>query len=132
MTDSVSLREHFEAILSEMDRRYEQRFDAQEKANTTALTAAEKAVLKAEVAAEARFASVNEFRGTLSDQTATLMPRVEAEARMQAMADKLGELGDRVNRAEGRGSGYTASWAVGVAVMGLLLGVGSFVYAVTR
>lgn len=45
-----------------------------------ALNAADKAVTKAEIAAEKRFEGVNEFRATLSDQAMLLMPRTEVVA----------------------------------------------------
>lgn len=58
----------------------DQRFEAQEKAVGAALAAAKEAVAKAETAAEKRFDAVNEFRSTLKDQQATLMPRTEVVA----------------------------------------------------
>ncbi len=64
--------------IDERDRQYSQRFDAQEKAVAAALAAAKEAVTKAEAAAEKRFDSVNEFRNTLKDQTATFLTRGEA------------------------------------------------------
>jgi hypothetical protein len=73
----VSLKEYFEALLADRDLRYQQRFDAQSKAIQDALTAAEKAVVKAEVATEKRFEGVNEFRQTLSDQAANFISRKE-------------------------------------------------------
>lgn len=50
-----------------------------------ALTASEKAVQKAEVAADKRFDAVNEFRAQLSDQAGLFMPRAEYDARHQAL-----------------------------------------------
>jgi hypothetical protein len=55
----------------------------------TALLSSENAVRKAEVAAEKRFESVNEFRAQLSDQAATFLSRNEADARISALAEKL-------------------------------------------
>ncbi len=118
------------ALMTEADKRYEQRFIAQQEAIQAALLAqkevvqaaliaADRAVAKAEMASEKRFEGVNEFRATLSDQAANLMPRAEAEARIQAMSDKLGEVADRVNRSEGQGQGVAISWAVLVAVIGI-------------
>jgi hypothetical protein len=96
-------REDVDRRFNEADLRYQQRFDAQqravqdalgaaEKAVSAALTSADRAVMKAEVAAEKRFESVNEFRNTLADQAATLLPRSEAEARFNAVAEKVGTL----------------------------------------
>lgn len=60
-----------------------------ERAVQTAMVSAEKAVIKAETAANDRFSSVNEFRAQLTDQAATFVSRVEADARIGALAEKL-------------------------------------------
>jgi Flp pilus assembly protein TadB len=125
------VREHIEAILSERDRQYAQRFAAQEKAIDAALAAqekavaaamaaAEKAVTKAEIAAEKRFESVNEFRGQLADQAATLVTRPEYDARNKAQDDRLAELKGRLDTSGGRSSGLNAGWGVFVAALGAL------------
>ena len=62
---------------------------AAKEAVAAALTAAKEAVDKANLAGEKRFDAVNEFRGQLADQTATLIPRSEAEQRMQTLSDKI-------------------------------------------
>lgn len=60
---------------AEAELRNEQRFQAQEKAVIAAMLSADRAVAKAEAASEKRFESVNEFRGTLSDQVRLFIPR---------------------------------------------------------
>jgi len=101
VTDSVSLRDYFEMRLKE-----------QQRAVEAALASAEKAVTKAEVATEKRFEGVNEFRATLADQAATLMPRAEAEIRFASLLAKIDSL-QRV-----------ASMALGIAaVLPLVIGV---------
>jgi hypothetical protein len=93
----------FATRLDEADKRYEQRFQAeqlalkdafvaQEKAVTAALTAADRAVSKAELAAERRFEAVNEFRGQLADQAVTFLPRNEFDSQHQSTLDKIDEL----------------------------------------
>lgn len=99
-------------------------FVAAEKAMQTALASAERAVSKAESAAERRFESVNEFRQTLTDQAATFMPRVEAEQRIEALAEKHDALAARVDRTEGRSTGMSASWGL---LVGVVLLVGALV-----
>lgn len=104
---------HITALLSEMDLRYQQRYDAQikaldaallaaEKAVQTALTAAEKAVTKAEVAAEKRFDSVNEFRQLVNDVISQQMPRSEAQQRLTSLTERIGRettsLSERMDR----------------------------------
>jgi hypothetical protein len=110
-------------VLAERDRRYTERFDAQEGANRLALDAAEKAVLKAENAAERRFESVNEFRATLSDQAAQFVTRKEVEALFVAVNGTLGRLEQGASNSAGRGAGMSQMWgwiaaiaALGVAV----------------
>ena len=95
-------------LLAEMDLRYQQRFDAAnkaveaafmaqqtamqtaltaaEKAVQSALSAAEKAVTKAEVAAEKRFDGVNEFRKAYQDIIALQMPRMSSNSSGQSLA----------------------------------------------
>jgi 23S rRNA pseudoU1915 N3-methylase RlmH len=112
------------ARLVEMDRRYEQRFDAQEKAVLAALRAAQDAVSKADIATEKRFDEVrekfittNEFRGQLADQAATLMPRSEAAVLISTLADRINKLeaADEVNRARRKGTDQVWGYIAGVA-----------------
>jgi hypothetical protein len=125
---SVPLKEHFEALLAEKNNRDQQRFDAQgqaltaallaqEKAVQTAMVAAEKAVAKAETANEKRFESVNEFRKTLSDQTASFPSRVE----LNALADRVTDLGTRMDKSEGRTTGLSDGTKLLLQLGGLLI-----------
>lgn len=95
-----TLREHVIALIGANDVRYNQRFEAsqnaintalaaQQKAMETALTSQKLAVDKAEIAAEKRFESVNEFRSVLTSQQGTLMPRPETTALLRALEEKL-------------------------------------------
>ncbi len=127
------------------DLRYQQRFDAQQKAVVDALLAAEKAVnaalasadravVKAETAAEKRFESVNEFRSVLSNQSSTLMPRTESDAQMKALDDKIQVINSRLDRGEGGSTAQASSQTTMLAVAGLAVallgvGVGYFVHA---
>jgi hypothetical protein len=87
-----TLKEHFDALITSNDRRYEQRFKDSQTALDAALNAAKEAVLKAENATEKRLEGQNEFRGTLDDWQKTTMPRSEAELRMGAIEARIGEL----------------------------------------
>lgn len=102
-SDAIPLREYVERMLQERDVRFEQRFQAsqqaiqdamvaQEKAVNAALQASDRAVLKAETASERRFEGVNEFRATLADQAALLMPRAETTAMFKTVEDKIAML----------------------------------------
>lgn len=76
-------------LMDERDRRYDERFKATDERTNLALISSEKAVGKAELATEKRFDAVNEFRGQLKDQAATLMPRAEVDTRFNALAEKI-------------------------------------------
>jgi hypothetical protein len=111
------------SIINERSHANSQRFEAQEKAVAAALAAAKEAVAKAETSAEKRFDAVNEFRGQLKDQQATLMPRTEVDVRLKATDAKLSDLEARivqiVSRAEGSAQlwqGITAVLAIGISM----------------
>lgn len=120
-------------------------FDAADKAVQAALKSAEKAVEKAEKSANERFAAVNEFRQTLSDQTATFMARSETESRIQGVIDKLetnilredqrlAEINKRLDLTAGKDNGgevqtaklYALIGAIGSS-MGILLAIAALV-----
>lgn len=105
----------------------DQRFVDQDRAVQAALQAAEKAVTKAEVAAEKRFDSVNEFRATLQDQASTFMPRAEAEIRVSSLQDKVDLNTEFVNRTGGENAGRLDSRAVLFGVLVILAGIAAAV-----
>ena len=127
-----TLLAHIRALMSEADRRYEQRFEAQEKAVGAALAAADRAVVKAELAADKRFDGVNEFRQTLSDQNATFITRTEAEAAINRNTTDIAKLTARMDVSSGRGVGAQVVWGYVSGAVGLLLTVVSVIYAITR
>jgi hypothetical protein len=75
-------------------------FAGSERTAQAGLTAAREASDKAEKAADKRFESVNEFRGQLSDQAATLISRAEYLVQHSALNDKVDSLADRVIQLE--------------------------------
>lgn len=102
----------------EMDRRYEQRFTAQQAAvavalarvdkefhehiqsardeTQAALLAADKAIAKSEASTLKQFEGVNEFRATLTDQAASFMPRKESDVRIDGLAEKIANVSEHV------------------------------------
>jgi len=94
-----------------------------------ALAAADRAVAKAEASTEKRFESVNEFRKTLSDQASTFMLRGEADAKIQALTDKLGAIETRIDKSEGSQGGKREGLTDLGNVLGYIIGaVGSLAY----
>jgi hypothetical protein len=104
----------------------EERKQAQNEAMKAALAAAEKAVVKAEIATEKRFDSVNEFRKTLTDQATLFMPRLEFQVSMVAMNERLSEIKARLDKQEGRGLGLNAGWGYligGITIVSIVIGL---------
>lgn len=92
-----------------------------EKAVAAALAASEKAVLKAEAASADRFASVNEFRQTLTDQAATFATR-----------DKVEAIENRLNRIDGEKSGVTTTQVLMFQLAGLFIAAVGLYLALSR
>jgi hypothetical protein len=80
---------HFEYRIADNDKRYEEQFKARAKAVDIAMQANDKALRIAAFDIEKRFASVNEFRQALEDQTSTYMPRSEYIVQHKALEDAL-------------------------------------------
>lgn len=116
----ADLRREVTTLFDSTDRRYEQRFKDQANAVTAALLASDKAVTKAETAAEKRFDAANEFRGQLADQARTFMPRQEAEARLANMAELLAAITAKQDRVEHKGAGLKEGWAYLVGGLGAI------------
>jgi hypothetical protein len=114
-----TLREHvlslFDAVRTEIA--------ASKDAATLALTAVDRAVQKAEAAAEKRFESVNEFRNTLADQQRTLMPRAETEIRFDALQKRLEAIEQRQLSVMSTGVGLRDGWGYAVGAIGLIGGL---------
>jgi len=148
-----TLRLHLISVVDERDAkleaadtaaglRNEQRFIAQQQAIkdalisqkeavAAALAAAEKAVLVAEANAERWRGAANEWRGAMNDRERTLMPRSEAEQRLQAIAesctqgakanaDKIEALSKIVEKGTGRREGLMIVFVAIAAIAALV------------
>ena len=98
-----------QTLLNEREDRTKERFAAMDKQVNAALASSDKAVNKAELATEKRFEGVNEFRETLRDQAATLMPRVEYNVQHRALEDLVSNIAERMTVMENRQLGSKAS-----------------------
>lgn len=125
------LQQLFKAEIAAADTRYQQRFEAQttavnsallaaEKAINAALLASEKAVLKAENASEKRFEAVNEFRSSLNDMVAMMMPRTECDTRFTAQSEKMDLIQQRLDKSEGTGGGLRQGWIILIGAVALI------------
>lgn len=103
-------------LLLERDRRYGERFDAQqlavqaafeaaERAVQAAFESSEKAILKAEVSIEKRADATYVSLQELSRSLAALMPRAEAEARISAITEQQSASASKIERMEASKAG---------------------------
>lgn len=90
MTWTVDLlKEHMDAQLAALERRYDDRYQSQRAA-----------IDKAEAAMERRFDGVNEFRAALTDQTTTYLRRDEYAARHDTLVATVDAIDSRLDRLE--------------------------------
>jgi hypothetical protein len=87
--ETITLKEHFEDKFSGLKEQVDVRFSGIEKNTAITFAASEKAIDKAEEAQKDKNVLMNEFRGQLSDQAATLMPRKEVEGMVDALRDRV-------------------------------------------
>src|SRR3990172_2692720 len=84
-----SLYEFLERLIRESDRRYSERFNAQERALEAALLSARSAVEKAEAESREWRRGSNEWRDAMSDKDARFLTREEADARFMARDTRI-------------------------------------------
>lgn len=97
-------------LLLEQEKRYMQRFDAQDESVKIALINAKEAVVKAEIATEKRFDSIRE----------------ETDTRMGLLERDLAKLSEIVNSMVGRSGGIGAFWGYLVGAFG----VGGIIFSI--
>ena len=128
-------------LAEERDKRYSQRFDAQQEAVSAALlaakeavanalSAAKEAVIKAEVASEKRFEAVNEFRRTLSDQASNFLSKDAAEVRFKALEELAGKNVSRLDAIAAAKMGAGDNWVWIIGVIGIIGIIASFIFGV--
>jgi hypothetical protein len=138
----ISIREFVIAIMDEREKRYLQMFadvkaasalalEGVKEANALSLQERDKAAIKEETGTARSFEKVNEFRGMATDNIAyqqqTFIPRLEANAKMEALDAKLDTVMGILSKisgaeASGKSSAEWLKWAVGIIVgIGLAL-----------
>ena len=111
-----------EKLLDEREDRTKERFASMKIAVDAALAAADRAVTKAETATEKRFEGVNEFRETLRDQAATLLPRGEYSVLHIALEKKVDGLSSRIEHIARKDWSTVGAYIVGaVGIVAMIL-----------
>jgi hypothetical protein len=121
----ISVKEYFEA-----------RLKAQEERVALALSAADRAVTKAEQAVERRLEGMNEFRAAMADQQAKLPTRTEVDSAIAVVIARLDSLGERITRleqAQSRAAGMGAgAWQLWLALGGIVALIAGLLMIATR
>lgn len=112
---------HFDARIGELEKLIAANLASEKEARMQALSSAQVATDKADKATETHFASVNEFRQTLSDQTSKFPSRIETDAKLSALEGQIAALTKIQDQTLGKSEGVSASWVVGMAVVGFLV-----------
>lgn len=103
-----TLKSYIERVVHESDRRYEQRFIAQEKAVASALEAAEKATNKYERDVERWRQASNEWRSAMDDREVKFVAMETFQARLTALDAKVDDLTKSRDIESGRRLAQTA------------------------
>lgn len=149
------IKEFYNTILVERDRRFQERFDAQvaaihaaldaseeavtaalnekEKAVAAAFESSERAINKAEISiekrADATYVSLTELTRSLGD----LMPRAESDVRIGNLEERLSNLNSRQDRQDGQSRGISTSAAVLATVITIVISlVGVMIVLLSR
>jgi hypothetical protein len=119
-----TLKEHYDTLLSERKEAQQRAIDsallAAKELNAQALQAANERFAAFVAATDKRFESVNEFRGTLSDQATTLLPRAEYES------NRRNETTDGFAGRAGGKQTLAVIASIGFGLLGLGFGVVTF------
>ena len=122
----LTQKEFTEKIFEERDLRLAQKFESLATA-----------INKAEGATEKRFESVNEFRNTLSDQQKTFISSSEYKSAHQNLLDTVNTLSkttsdtittqkERIDKIENIKQGGAQMWILIVGIIGICMGIASF------
>jgi hypothetical protein len=107
----VSQREYFERILAERDKKFDERFQFQRDAVSTALASMDK-----------RLDGMNEFRASLQDQTKNQVSKSEFQTFKDATDKDIRMLRESKAELDGMASQSSVNLSLGISVLGLLVG----------
>lgn len=119
-SDAVPLREHLECLIEDRFKAVYTLIDSNEKQVAIAFSASEKAIQKAEDSQLRHNATTNEFRAQLGDQAKTFLPRLEAEAIIKGLTEKIAAMQKLIDANTAKSSGFTGGWGAALAIIGLV------------
>jgi hypothetical protein len=92
------------------------------------LSERDKAIGKLEAQTEKRFDAANEIKQAMANQAGTFITRTEAVASMSRNAEDIKAATDRLNKGEGRDSASSDNWARLIAILAVLVALGSLIF----
>lgn len=121
-----TLHDHLTMLISELDKRIDQRFAAQEAATKAAMLAAKEAVDKAEKLASTRADAQNEWRATLDDIVGRMLSKEEYNIAHENLVQRLNYENDIVSKGVGQRAGMaqTLTWVIAGSIAIVSLGFG--------
>lgn len=96
-----ALREFFNRLIEEHDRRYESRFRSQEESVKAALAAVKEATDKQEANNERWRQNSNEWRAAMQDRENKFPTRMEMEGKFQSLFEKVDAIEQSISKEEG-------------------------------
>lgn len=90
MGDTVSLREHLEALIDNLDKRLSGAIDDRDARIQLALAASKEAVLKAETANDKRLELLNEFRAQSADRDSRFALSEVVDQKLETLGKEIG------------------------------------------
>ena len=137
----VSLKEFLERVLSEMDRRYEQRFEAQQLATSAALASTERALTAALSATEKSSTLAMEANRILAlkaeefaDQKLATHNSIKpwVESLIVAQSERISGCEKRISRFENREEGMSLTSKIVISAVGFVATIVSLYFAFHR
>jgi len=130
--ESVTLKEHIEKILEEKEKAYNQRFESQEKAITTAEHARDVAIKKAEDSIEKKSDAVYVKLSDLAKAMEEVMRRPEIESRLRSLTEKVEDLKGSRDTSTGKGLGLSQGLVLLISLVGLISSFGGIIIMIVK
>jgi SMC interacting uncharacterized protein involved in chromosome segregation len=130
--EGVSLREYVDDKLDNLEKAIDARFESVTLATNTALSSADKAIQKSDIATEKRLDAVNEFRNQQKDLITTFARKREMNILIGALRDDVRALQSRMDIMTGREVGAEENWGKIIALVGLTATVVGIVSAIVE
>lgn len=118
-----TLKEFVDRLFAEHDRRYEQRFQAQQDATRQASESAHTAIQKSEEAVNNRLQLLNELRKEVTDDRALLVPKSTYEPAHRELEKWKEKTEVRLNTIETRSITWTSAIGIFFVIIQVLIGI---------